>query len=269
MTAPEGSVMDTMVLLNVLLMCAWPCATFFFSLRRTLVRAAAWRVLGGHWLLLRCESSSSRRPVPGWPAGYFLTSSCRRPPCGGPCGCARWCGCAGRARADHGGADALVAADLDLAPDVGGDLAAQVALDLVVTLDVVAQRDQVVVREVLDADLRSDAGRGDELLRAGPADAEDVVRPDLDPLVAGQIDADESSHGRPFPSWCPAGVGPHRSRPPGRVPACRPGVAPRAVRDGCSCGVVLALPLLVAGVLRRSRGRRRGDGSPCTCRRSA
>jgi hypothetical protein len=26
--------MDTIVLLNVLLMCAWPCETFFFSLRR-------------------------------------------------------------------------------------------------------------------------------------------------------------------------------------------------------------------------------------------
>src|SRR6478609_11881506 len=33
-TLPVGSVIDTIVLLNVLLMCAWPCATFFFSLRR-------------------------------------------------------------------------------------------------------------------------------------------------------------------------------------------------------------------------------------------
>src|ERR671931_2767957 len=33
-TLPFGSVMDTIVLLNVLLMCAWPCETFFFSLRR-------------------------------------------------------------------------------------------------------------------------------------------------------------------------------------------------------------------------------------------
>ena len=34
MTLPCGSVIDTMVLLNVLLMCAAPCGTFFFSLRR-------------------------------------------------------------------------------------------------------------------------------------------------------------------------------------------------------------------------------------------
>src|SRR3954447_2309452 len=35
-TAPVGSVMETIVLLNVLLMCAWPWETFFFSLRRGL-----------------------------------------------------------------------------------------------------------------------------------------------------------------------------------------------------------------------------------------
>src|SRR6516225_6836907 len=34
MTLPLGSVIDTMVLLNVDLMCACPCGTFFFSLRR-------------------------------------------------------------------------------------------------------------------------------------------------------------------------------------------------------------------------------------------
>ena len=34
-TLPKGSVIETMVLLKVLLMCACPWATFFFSLRRT------------------------------------------------------------------------------------------------------------------------------------------------------------------------------------------------------------------------------------------
>src|SRR5690606_20597314 len=34
MTAPEGSVIDTIVLLKVLLMWAWPTAMFFLSLRR-------------------------------------------------------------------------------------------------------------------------------------------------------------------------------------------------------------------------------------------
>jgi hypothetical protein len=39
-TAPFVSVIDTMVLLNVDLMWAWPTATFFFSLRRGLRVAA-------------------------------------------------------------------------------------------------------------------------------------------------------------------------------------------------------------------------------------
>src|SRR3954451_19083660 len=40
-TPPVGSVIVTIVLLNVLLMCASPWATFFFSLRRTLLLAPA------------------------------------------------------------------------------------------------------------------------------------------------------------------------------------------------------------------------------------
>src|SRR6478752_6084563 len=46
MTAPAGSVIEMIVLLNVLLMWAWPTATFFFSLRRTFL-APAVRPLGG------------------------------------------------------------------------------------------------------------------------------------------------------------------------------------------------------------------------------
>src|SRR5262245_697021 len=46
-TAPDGSVIVTIVLLNVLLMCAWPAATFFFSLRRTFLAPGAVLLLGG------------------------------------------------------------------------------------------------------------------------------------------------------------------------------------------------------------------------------
>src|SRR3954454_5165713 len=46
-TAPVGSVMDTMVLLKVLLMCACPWETFLRSLRRTFLTAAPVRALGG------------------------------------------------------------------------------------------------------------------------------------------------------------------------------------------------------------------------------
>src|SRR5699024_6674814 len=46
MTAPDGSVIDTMVLLKVDLIWAWPATIFFFSLRRGL-RTVAARDLGG------------------------------------------------------------------------------------------------------------------------------------------------------------------------------------------------------------------------------
>src|SRR6478609_10650967 len=46
-TAPVGSVIETIVLLKVLLMCAWPSGTFFLSLRRGLREPEAARVLGG------------------------------------------------------------------------------------------------------------------------------------------------------------------------------------------------------------------------------
>src|SRR3712207_5671117 len=63
-------------------------------------------------------------------------------------------------------AQALVAADLDLATDVGGDLAAQVSLHPEVLVDVVAELQQVLVAEVPDAQVRADARRGQEIGRA-------------------------------------------------------------------------------------------------------
>src|SRR5262245_55428455 len=65
-TPPVGSVIDTMVLLNVLLMWAWPWATFFFSLRRTFFTPA--RALGGIPLRL---SSDYLRLIYFLP-GFFL-----------------------------------------------------------------------------------------------------------------------------------------------------------------------------------------------------
>ncbi|GAA3174566.1 hypothetical protein GCM10020255_065070 [Rhodococcus baikonurensis] len=55
-------------------------------------------------------------------------------------------------------AQALVAADLDLATDVGLNLAAKVTLDLERLLDVLAELCQVLVREVLAPEIRADAG---------------------------------------------------------------------------------------------------------------
>src|ERR1700734_3356681 len=52
-TLPPGSEIETIVLLKVLLMCAWPCAMFLRSFRRTFL-APAVRLFGGILLLLPC-----------------------------------------------------------------------------------------------------------------------------------------------------------------------------------------------------------------------
>jgi hypothetical protein len=81
--------------------------------------------------------------------------------------------------------DALVATDLHLAPDVGGNLAAKVTFDLVVGLDEVAQLHDLVVGQVLGSLVGADAGRGERRLRAGAAHPEDIGERDLQPLLAG------------------------------------------------------------------------------------
>src|SRR3954467_5233725 len=66
-TAPFGSVIVMIVLLNVLLMWAWPAPTFFFSLRRIFL-APAWRPLGGisQKLLVRGSSQSWEEATRRW-----------------------------------------------------------------------------------------------------------------------------------------------------------------------------------------------------------
>src|SRR5581483_7011914 len=76
MTLPVGSVIEMIVLLNVLLMWACPWATFFRSLRRTFLAAAWLRLLSGisffalphEVIILRCEA----RAGPGDTADYFF-----------------------------------------------------------------------------------------------------------------------------------------------------------------------------------------------------
>ena len=84
---------------------------------------------------------------------------------------------------------ALVAADLDLAADVGLHLAAQVALHLQVGLDVVTQVSHLVISEVPGAQVLVDAGGRQNFVGAGTADAEDVRQRDLHALIARQVDA--------------------------------------------------------------------------------
>src|SRR4051794_21653313 len=213
-TLPLGSVIDTIVLLNVLLMCAAPWATFFFSLRRTFLAPAAVRALGGmslRFLVTYGLEQHARAVAPALPgrcdgalrglllAGLLLAGD----------GLAR---ALARARIGAGALSVdgqpaavtqpLVAADLHLAADVGGHLAAQVTLDAEVLVDVVAQLQQVLVAEVLDPQVRADARRGQGLLGVSLADPVDVGERDLHPLLAGKVDAGQSCHVQVLPQPC-------------------------------------------------------------------
>src|SRR5215469_5229633 len=85
--------------------------------------------------------------------------------------------------------DALVAADLDLSPDVRLNLAPQVTFDLVVRLDPVPQADQFIVADRVNARVTADSGRVQRLESASPANAVNVGQRDLEPLIARQIDS--------------------------------------------------------------------------------
>src|SRR5262249_46514169 len=87
---------------------------------------------------------------------------------------------------------ALVAADLDLALDVGGDLAPQVALDLDVAVDEAAELGDLFVGQVTHARVARDADRVAHRLRRGASDPEDVGEGDLQPLLAGDVDSRDS-----------------------------------------------------------------------------
>src|SRR5580692_865678 len=93
-------------------------------------------------------------------------------------------------------ADSLVAADLDLTPDVGLDLAAQVTFDLVGGVDPVAEPDQLLVGQVVHPGIAADPGGLQRLQGPGMADAVDIGERDLEPLVAGEVNARKPSHGR-------------------------------------------------------------------------
>jgi hypothetical protein len=84
--------------------------------------------------------------------------------------------------------------EVELRDDVGGHLTAQVTLELVVALEVVAQGDDLLVGEVTDAGGVGDAGGRGGLLGAGAAHAEDVGESDLDALLAREVDSDKTCH---------------------------------------------------------------------------
>ena len=91
-------------------------------------------------------------------------------------------------------AQAAVRADLGEALDRLLALAAKVALDLELGVDVVAELRDLVVGEVADLRVGREAERGCDLARRRLADAVDVGQPDLEPLLVRQVDAGDAGH---------------------------------------------------------------------------
>src|ERR1019366_5823110 len=87
---PTGSVMVTMVLLNVACTCAMPNGTFLRS------RFLNFLPLPALAAPAFCSGFANRF----YPSLFTCRQSC---PCGGPCGCGHWCGCAGREPAASAG----------------------------------------------------------------------------------------------------------------------------------------------------------------------
>src|SRR6478735_5979905 len=202
MTAPDGSVIETIVLLNVDLMWAWPSAMFFFSLRRGL-RAADLACAIALALLNPGGRALARLLLAGDGALRALAGT----------------GVRLRALTAHREAAAVAQAL------VGTDL------DLVVAFDVVAECDELVVAEVLDADVLVDLRRGEDLVRAGTADAVDVREGDHHALVARDVNAGKTCHA----ILLRVGGGVEQDRCPGLRPRCPPrtGSDPACVVFSC------------------------------------
>src|SRR5579871_2322721 len=171
-TFPSRSVSATIVLLNDVLMCAWPIAMFLRTRRRVRPRVAC--LLGGATLLpLLAAADGLLRALAG--AGVRL-----------------------RALAVHRQAapvaDAPVGADLGQPLDRLLPLAAQVAFDLDVLVDVVPELRDLLVGEVANLRVRVETQLGGDLPRGRPADPVDVGQPDLEPLLIRKVDAGDASH---------------------------------------------------------------------------
>ena len=91
-------------------------------------------------------------------------------------------------------AQATVAADFHKALNVLRNLAMEVALDGEVLVDVFADFLEIVLGDVLHADIRVDASLSDNLFCGGVADTVDVSQADLNALLAREVDTKKTCH---------------------------------------------------------------------------
>src|SRR5688572_16072618 len=175
-TLPSLSVSATIVLLKLVLMCAWPKGTFL----RTRLRPRGLRGWGiylltsvlANLLLAAAGRGAALRSLPGARVGLRPLPVRRQ---AAPV------------------AQALVRPDLHQPLDVLRALAPQVALHEQV-VDLLAQLADLVLGQVLHLAVRLHARLGQDLVRGRPADAVDVREPDLSPLVEGDVDACYACH---------------------------------------------------------------------------
>ena len=86
-------------------------------------------------------------------------------------------------------ANTLIAVDLNLTTDVRIDFTTQVTFDLVITLEVITQLDELLVSQILDADIWRDSSRCECLFGASAAYTEDVGQSHFNALIVGDVDS--------------------------------------------------------------------------------
>jgi hypothetical protein len=95
--------------------------------------------------------------------------------------------------------DAAVRADLGEPLDRLLAVAAQVALDLEVRVDVVAELRDLFVGQVLDLRVGAETELGGDLACARLTDPVDVGEPDLEPLLVRKVDSGDACDGSALP----------------------------------------------------------------------
>src|SRR5262245_46387514 len=180
MTFPSRSVSATIVLLKLVLMWAWPIAMFFRTRRRVRPRVAACLLVPGTLLGLLSASDGLLRALTA-PRVRLRPLSVHRK--AAPV------------------ADPTVGADLRQPLDRLLPVAPQVALDLEVRVDVVAELRDLFVREVLDLRVRIEAELGGDLASGRLTDPVDVRQTDLEPLLIGEVDSGDACHLAAIPAF--------------------------------------------------------------------
>src|SRR4051794_33425652 len=94
--------------------------------------------------------------------------------------------------------EAAVAGEVHQPLDVHRGLAPEVALDLVVLVDRLADVADFLVGQVLDPFLARDSELGDDVLGRGAADSVDIGERDFHALVGGDVPPGNTSHSLPF-----------------------------------------------------------------------